>query len=177
MRTIESLRIIALGGTFDKVYDPEKGALGFDKTHVPEILREAGITLPIEVEVPFLMDSLDMEDRHRTQVVERCESAGEKAIVVVNGTDRLTETAQTLDTAQKQEQRKGLQDKTIVVTGAMIPYAYGKGDATFNLAFAIATALASPPGVYVAMNARVFSPDNVRKNRELRIFEPKDVCG
>jgi len=152
------MRIIVTGGTFDKRYDAIKGELTFKDTHLPAILEQARVTLPLSVDIRLLIDSLQMTDAHRQSVLEACREAAERAIVVVHGTDTMVQTAEVVGRAQL--------DKTVVFTGAMVPYSVQGSDAPFNLGFALAMALALPAGAYVAMNARVFSWDNVMKDRQ-----------
>ena len=161
-----SLRIIATGGTFDKHYDPITGQLVFVDSVLPEALARARITDPTSVEPLMAIDSLDMNDTHRAQILSACERSAEHKIVIIHGTDTLRETAQVLGQA-------GLQ-KTIVLTGAMVPYRVASSDALFNLGFAVAGAQLNAPGVFVAMNGRVFSWDKVRKNKTDGIFENAD---
>lgn len=158
-----TLRIIATGGTFDKHYDPIAGRLTFADSHLPQALARARITLPTALEILPLEDSLDMDDGDRQRVLASCRAAPEDAIVVVHGTDTMRETAQLLGQA-------GLA-KTIVFTGAMIPYEIADSDALFNLGVAIGVAQTLPPGVYVAMNGRIFSWHAVTKNRAAGVFE------
>jgi L-asparaginase len=158
-----AVRIIVTGGTFDKQYDAIKGELTFKDTHLPAILAQARVTLPVEIEINQLIDSLHMTDEHRARVLEACRAAPERSLVVIHGTDTMAETARVVGAA-------GLA-KTIVFTGAMIPYSVQGSDALFNLGFALATAQALPPGAYVAMNGRVFSWDKVRKDRAGGTFE------
>ena len=158
-----SLRIIATGGTFDKHYDPISGKLGFAQSHLPEVIARCRITIPVVLEELPLLDSLDMQDGDRARVLASCNGALEKAIVIVHGTDTMRETAAVLGAA-------GL-DQTIVLTGAMIPYEIANSDALFNLGFAAAAAQILPSGVYVAMNGKVFTWDNVSKNRAAGVFQ------
>ncbi len=161
-----SLGIIVCGGTLDKHYDPLQGELGFTQTHLPEMLSRARITIPVRVEALPLLDSLDMLDADRERVLSACQAAPESALVVTHGTDTMPETARVLGSLFS----KGLQ-KTIVLTGAMIPYAIDNSDALFNLGFACACAQTLPHGVYIAMNGRVFAWDRVTKNRAQGVFE------
>lgn len=158
-----TLRLIAAGGTFDKHYDEISGQLTFAETHLPSAIRCARITLPVMLETLPLLDSLDMQDGDRQRILEACRAAGEKAIVIIHGTDTMCDTARVLGTAAL--------DKTIVLTGAMIPYEITGSDASFNLGVAVGVAQVLPAGVYVAMNGRVFGWDAVRKNRAAGIFE------
>jgi L-asparaginase len=156
-------RIIVTGGTFDKQYDAIKGELTFTETHLPAILQQARVTIPVAIEINQLIDSLHMNDEHRSRVLEACRASAERAIVVVHGTDTMVQTAGVVG-------RTGL-DKTIVFTGAMIPYSVQGSDALFNLGFALALAGTLPSGVYVAMNGRVFAWDRVRKDTSTGRFE------
>jgi L-asparaginase len=158
------LRIIVTGGTFDKHYDAIKGELTFKDSHLPAILAQARVTVPVQIEVNQLIDSLHMTDAHRQSVLGACRAAAESAIVVVHGTDTMAETAQVLGHAAL--------PKTIVFTGAMVPYAVQGSDALFNLGFALAMAQAMPHGTYIAMNGRVFPWDDVRKDKSGGVFGP-----
>ncbi len=161
-----AIRIIITGGTFDKQYDELRGELTFKQTHLPEILKDTRCTVPIELEINQLIDSLDMQDKNRVRVLESCRRSPEEQIVITHGTDTMTKTAQLLGQA-------GL-EKTIVLTGAMIPYAVSGSDAVFNLGCAIAAVQLLPNGVYIAMNGRTFSWNDVQKNRELGVFQDGD---
>ena len=159
-----TLRIVATGGTFDKHYDELSGALVFGASHLPDAIRRArmGPAASLE-ELPFL-DSLDMQDADRERILQACRAATEAAIVIVHGTDTMAETAKVIGAA-------GL-EKTVVLTGAMIPYEIAGSDALFNLGFACGVARTLGPGVYVAMNATVFAWNKVQKNRAAGVFEP-----
>jgi L-asparaginase len=159
-----SIRIIITGGTFDKYYDEISGELTFKNSHLPEILKRARVTLPIELELNQLTDSLYMTDEHRQRILHSCQTAVEKQIVIIHGTDTMVETARLIGAA-------GL-EKTIVLTGAMVPYAVMGSDSLFNLGLSVAAAQLLPPGVYIAMNGRAFPWDNVRKKREMGVFVP-----
>ena len=158
-----SLRIIATGGTFDKHYDPLAGNLTFRDSVLPEALDRARLTLPVTFEALLALDSLDMQDRHRQQIREACERSAEERILIVHGTDTMPETAQVLGQAALK--------KTIVLTGAMVPYQFTQSDALFNLGFACAAASLAATGVYIAMNGRLFPWDEVTKNRDQGIFQ------
>jgi len=159
-----TLRLIATGGTFDKHYNELNGVLGFSESHMPEVIKRARLTVPVELQVLPLLDSLDMQDPDRQRVLEACQAAGEKAIVIVHGTDTMPQTAAVLGAANL--------GKTVVLTGAMIPYEIANSDALFNLGFACGVAQTLAPGVYVAMNGQVFAWNNVTKNRAAGVFEP-----
>jgi L-asparaginase len=159
-----TLRLIATGGTFDKHYDEINGKLDFAESHLPAIIARTRMTIPVALETLPLLDSLDMQDEDRQRVLASCQAASEKAIVIVHGTDTMKETAGVLGEASL--------GKAIVLTGAMIPYEIANSDALFNLGFACGVAQTLPPGVYVAMNGKVFSWNNVTKNRSAGVFEP-----
>lgn len=158
-----SLRILITGGTFDKYYDAIRGELTFRESHLPAILKQARVTLPIIIEVCLLKDSSLMNDEDRQRILKACQVAPEENLVVVHGTDTMVETAKLLGDAQLA--------KTIIMTGAMVPYAITESDALFNLGFALAAAQCAPQGVYVAMNGQVWLWNQVRKNRQLGVFE------
>ena len=158
-----ALRIIVTGGTFDKHYDAIKGELTFKNSHLPAILEQARVTVPVAIEVNQLIDSLQMNDGHRQSVLAACRAAPEASLVVVHGTDTMVETAQVVGRASLA--------KSVVFTGAMVPYSVQGSDALFNLGFALAMAQALPHGAYVAMNGRVFPWTNVRKDKSGGRFE------
>lgn len=160
-----SVRVFVTGGTFDKEYDELTGMLHFEQTHLPEMLRRGRCMLDVQVEVLMMIDSLEMKEAHRQRIVQACREARETHIVITHGTDTMVETAQLLAGA-------GL-GKTIVLTGAMVPYAFGSSDGLFNLGSALSFVQALPTGVYVAMNGRCFPADNVTKNRNVGVFEER----
>jgi L-asparaginase len=157
------IRIFVTGGTFDKTYDEIAGRLTFADTHLPEMLRLGRSRVTVSVRTLMMIDSLDMTDEDRAVVVRNCASCDEDRIVVTHGTDTMVETAAALAT--------GVPGKTIVLTGAMIPYAFGSSDGLFNLGSALSFAQVLPPGVYIAMNGQSFAWDQVRKNRQTGTFE------
>lgn len=159
------IRILITGGTFDKEYDELTGALYFRNTHLPEMLRLGRSKLDVEVETVCMMDSLEMDLEHRAQVLEACRNSPERRLLVTHGTDTMVETAAVL------AQGLAVSDKTVVLTGAMVPFAFGSSDGLFNLGSALSFAQVLPPGVYVAMNGRCFPWHNVRKNRAQGVFE------
>ncbi|EIJ45386.1 cytoplasmic L-asparaginase I protein [Herbaspirillum sp. GW103] len=159
-----SLRIIATGGTFDKHYDEIAGQLGFSESHLPDVIARARITTDVSLETLRLLDSLEMQDGDRQRVLQACQASTQQAIVIIHGTDTMQQTAQVLGPA--------LTDKTVVLTGAMIPYEIANSDAFFNFGFACGVAQVLPPGVYVAMNGRIFAWNKVAKNRSAGVFEP-----
>ncbi|MEO8504722.1 MAG: asparaginase domain-containing protein [Acidobacteriota bacterium] len=158
-----AIRILITGGTFDKEYDEREGKLFFRDTHLEEMLRLGRCRLDVKVRTVMMIDSLEMTDADRGVILENCRTAPETQIVITHGTDTMVETASVLALA--------ISGKTIVLTGAMIPWAFGSSDGLFNLGSALSFVQALPTGVYVAMNGRCFTWDNVRKNKELGIFE------
>jgi L-asparaginase len=159
----DPIRVLVTGGTFDKEYDELSGRLYFKETHLPEMLRLARCRIAVSVETVLMKDSLDLTDADRAAIVARCRTCAEGRIVVTHGTDTMADTARALVAARLA--------KTVVLTGAMVPYAFGSSDGLFNLGSALSFAQVLPAGVYVAMNGRCFPGDRVRKNRETGIFE------
>jgi L-asparaginase len=157
------IRIVVTGGTFDKKYDELTGKLFFRDTHVEEMLRLGRARLDLAVETVMMVDSLDLDDAGRARIVARCRDCAERAVVVTHGTDTMVDTARALAGASL--------DKTIVLTGAMVPYAFGSSDGLFNLGSALSFVQVLPRGVYVAMNGQHFRWDAVRKNRDTGVFE------
>ena len=160
-----SLHIIVTGGTFDKRYDEVRGELTFSESHLPAILRQVRVTLPITLEVNQLVDSLVMTDGDRAGILAACRAASATQIVIIHGTDTMAETAALIGGAAL--------DKTVVLTGALIPYTVQGSDSLFNLGFAVAAAQLLPHGVYIAMTGHTFPWNAVRKNRTLAVFEHK----
>ncbi len=159
-----AIRIFVTGGTFDKEYNELTGELFFKETHLPEMLIRSRSTLDVTVRTLMMIDSLLMTAEDRELIAHQCMAAPEKNIVITHGTDTMAITAAAL--ADK------IKDKTIVLTGAMIPYKFGgSSDGFFNLGNALAFAQALPPGVYVAMNGRYFNWNNVRKDKNTGHFE------
>jgi L-asparaginase len=157
-----AIRIIITGGTFDKDYDELSGELTFRDTHLPQILETVRLTVPVELEINQLTDSRDMDDDQRHRVVEACACAPERRVIVTHGTDTMTLTAQLLLDARL--------DKTVVLTGAMVPYSVLGSDAVFNLGCAMTAVQLAPPGVYVVMNGEVFPAGSVRKDGTRGVF-------
>jgi L-asparaginase len=157
------IRVFVTGGTFDKTYDEIAGRLSFGDTHLQEMLRLGRSRVPVTVRTLMMVDSLEMTAADRDLIVRHCLQAEESRIVVTHGTDTMVDTAVAL--------AKGVRGKTIVLTGAMIPYAFGSSDGLFNLGSALSFAQVLPEGVYIAMNGQHFTWDRVRKNRETGVFE------
>jgi len=158
-----SIRIFVTGGTFDKEYNEITGQLYFKDSHLPEMLRLGRNLVPVDIRVLMMIDSLEMTEIDRELIAEHCLKAKEDRIIITHGTDTMVETAEIL--ARK------VNKKTIVLTGAMIPYKFGSSDGLFNLGSAFAFVQTLDTGVYVSMNGRCFNAGNVRKNKETGVFE------
>jgi L-asparaginase len=161
--TYMAIRIFVTGGTFDKEYNEITGQLFFKETHLPEMITRSRVTPAVTVSTLMMIDSLDMTANERIMIAGQCNSITETKIIITHGTDTMAVTAAVLA-----EKVKG---KTIVLTGAMIPYKFGSSDGFFNLGCALAFVQSLPSGVYVVMNGRYFNWDNVRKNRQTGQFE------
>jgi L-asparaginase len=162
-----AIKIFVTGGTFDKEYDEIEGKLFFRDTHLPEMLKLGHCKVDLDIRTLMMLDSTSMKDQDRAIIVENCRSAEEDKIVITHGTDTMVETAKRLG--------ETIKDKTIVLTGAMIPYRFGSSDGLFNLGSALAFVQSLPHGVYVSMNGRFFTYDNVMKNKRLGEFEELKV--
>lgn len=158
-----SIRIFITGGTFDKEYNELNGQLYFKDTHIQELLKLGRCRVDVDIRTLMMVDSLEMTDDDRQLIARQCQNSDEDKIIITHGTDTMAETAAIL--------AKETKDKTIVLTGAMIPYKFGSSDGLFNLGSALAFVQALPKGVYVAMNGRYFTWDNVRKNKQTGGFE------
>ena len=157
------IRILITGGTFDKEYDEINGKLYFKDTHLGEMLKLGRCRLDIHVRTIMMIDSLEMTDEDRRIILENCNKSPEDRIVITHGTDTMVETAKMLG--------ENVMNKTVVLTGAMIPYAFGSSDGLFNLGSALSFVQSLPSGVYIAMNGKCFRWDSVRKNRQTGAFE------
>jgi len=162
-----TIRILITGGTFDKEYDELSGQLYFRSTHLPALLKLGRCQLDCQVTSLMLKDSLDLNEVDREVIFSACSQASETRIVITHGTDTMTDTARDLAALEL--------DKTIVLTGAMIPCSFGSSDGLFNMGSALSFVQALPAGVYIAMNGMIFTWDNVRKNRALGRFETLTV--
>ncbi len=158
-----TIRILVTGGTFDKEYDEINGVLYFKDTHVPAMLKHGRCRLETHLRTVMMIDSLEMTNADRQIILENCKKSREDKIVITHGTDTMVATAKFL--------AQGITDKTIVLTGAMVPYAFDSSDGMFNLGSALSFVQILSHGVYIAMNGKVFTWDNVRKNRECGEFE------
>lgn len=158
-----AIRLLVTGGTFDKEYDLINGKLYFNDTNVNEILERGRNTTEVHVRTLMMVDSLEMTDEDRDLIVSQCVKCDEDKIIITHGTDTMVQTALQI----QQEQI----NKTIVLTGAMIPYTFGSSDGLYNMGSAMAFVQTLPPGVYIAMNGRYFKAGEVQKNRKTGYFE------
>jgi len=158
-----AIRIFITGGTFDKEYNEITGQLYFNDTHMSDLLEMGRSKANVEIRTLMMVDSLEMTEEDRELIAYQCNQCDETQIVITHGTDTMSVTASML--AEK------VKDKTIVLTGAMIPIKFGSSDGLFNLGSALAFAQTLPAGVYVAMNGRYFYANNVRKNKQTGMFE------
>ncbi len=157
------IKIFITGGTFDKEYNELTGELYFKNTHMYELLELGRSQVNVEIETLMMVDSLKMSLTERQYIIEKCVQSNNTKIVVTHGTDTMVETARLL--------AENIKDKTIVLTGAMIPFKFGSSDGLFNMGSALSFVQALDRGVYIAMNGQIFSQGNVRKNKKLGIFE------
>lgn len=157
------IKLLLTGGTIDKHYNQSNGELGFDKTHILEILELGHNHAEVIIEEVMFKDSLDMDDTDRQTIFSACEKTTQNKILITHGTDSMVDTATVLG--------KGKLGKTIVLLGAMVPYEFKHSDAMFNLGFSLAAVQTLKHGVYIVMNGKVFDWDKVRKNREQGVFE------
>lgn len=158
-----TIRIFVTGGTFDKEYNEVDGTLYFKDTHLKEMLELGRCKVPVEIRTLMMIDSLEMSEPDRMLIAQQCRTVEEDRILITHGTDTMEETAAMLG--------KAVQGKTIVLTGAMVPYKFGSSDGLFNLGSALALVQVLPPGVYIAMNGRYFHWNNFRKNKKTGEFE------
>jgi L-asparaginase len=157
------IRVLITGGTFDKEYNELEGALFFKNTHLPEMLTLGRSRVDVAVTTLMMIDSLDMTDERRNTIITECRTTEEDRVLITHGTDTMEVTARALGAAKIR--------KTVVLTGALVPYKFGSSDGLFNLGSALAFVQTLPHGVYIAMNGRYFRWDNVRKNRKTGMFE------
>jgi len=162
---MERIRILATGGTFDKEYNELTGELFFKGTHIAAMLRLGRSRVEVEIETVMMIDSLQMTEADRALILKRCVEAPERRIVITHGTDTMEQTAAALGVGE------GVELKTIVMTGAMVPYTFGSSDGLFNLGTALGFVQTLGPGVYVAMNGRCFPWTEVTKDRARGVFE------
>ena len=159
-----SIAILTTGGTFDKVYFDANSEYSIGEPCISSILDEGNVTSEYRVKSILKKDSLDINQEERELIKKSVIECEEERIIIIHGTDTMVDTAKFLE---------DIEDKTIVLTGAMQPARFKKTDAVFNSGFAFAAALSLDKGVYIAMSGRIFSSDNVRKNIDLGKFENK----
>ncbi len=158
-----AIRLFVTGGTFDKEYDEIHGRLYFKDTHLPEMLRMGRSRVAVEIRTLMMVDSLEMTEADRELIARHCRECDEDRIVITHGTDTMVDTAAVL--------ARAVPGKTVVLTGAMIPIAFGSSDGLFNLGGALTAVQVLAPGIHVVMNGHVFRWDEVRKNRKTGVFE------
>lgn len=163
------IQIFITGGTFDKEYDLINGKLFFKDTHLPEILKLGRCTIDPKIRTLMMIDSLDMTEHDRELIVRQCQQCDSDRVIITHGTDSMVETALSIKAADL--------DKTIVLTGAMIPYKFGSSDGLFNMGSSFSFVQVLPPGVYVVMNGKYYNADNVRKNKQTGYFEELEPSG
>jgi L-asparaginase len=160
------IRVLVTGGTFDKEYDEINGRLYFKQTHLPELFNFGRCALDISIRTLMMIDSLEMTEEDREIIIRACKRCKEEQVVITHGTDTMVKTAQILESHKI--------NKTIVLTGAMIPIKFGSSDGFFNLGSALAFAQTLPHGVYIAMNGKYFNANNVIKNKKTGFFEERN---
>lgn len=158
-----TIKIFVTGGTFDKEYNEIEGELFFKDTHIPEMLKLGRCKVKVDIRTLMMVDSLYMTDADRKTILENCKKIKEDKILITHGTDTMVETAKILGNSIK--------DKTIILTGAMVPYKFGSSDGLFNLGSSLAFVQTLPHGVYISMNGKYFHWNNVRKNKQTGEFE------
>jgi len=158
------IQLLITGGTIDKDYQTTSGELLFSETHLPQILEEASCTVPVRTETLMLKDSLEMSDTDREVILGACCESRTQKIIITHGTDTMVETA------LKLSESENLQNKTIILTGAMRPFRLGRSDASFNMGSALMAVQLAQAGVYIVMNGQLFSAQQVQKDRQNGIF-------
>ena len=161
-----AIRIFITGGTFDKEYNELNGQLYFKDTHMSDLLAMGRSKAKVEIRTLMMVDSLEMTDEDRALIAHQCNQCEENKIVITHGTDTMAETAKYLSSI--------IHKKTVVLTGAMVPYKFGSSDGLFNLGSALAFVQTLPYGVYIAMNGKYFRAGKVRKNKQRGLFEAVD---
>ncbi len=160
------IQILITGGTFDKSYNHISGDLFFEKTHIPEMLERSKCRLNVDVKTLMMIDSLEMTQKDIEKIIDECKKTKSSRIVITHGTDTMVNTAEKI--AEK------IKNKTIVLTGAMIPYAFGSSsDGFFNLGSALSFVQTLKNGIYIAINGQYFDYDKVEKNKLKGYFEKK----
>jgi len=163
----QKIKIFITGGTFDKEYNEINGNLYFKNTHMYELLELGRCRLDVDIETLMMVDSIEMSTNERNYILQKCINESIDQIIVTHGTDTMVKTAQLLADSVK--------NKTIILTGAMIPVKFGSSDGLFNMGSALSFVQSLPYGVYIAMNGQIFNQENVRKNKTFGIFEQKEL--
>ena len=158
------IKVFTCGGTFEKVYNPISGELGFKDSYLPQIIKRSRITMKVDFEELFLKDSLDMDNDDRLMIAYKVKLEPIKNIVVIHGTDTMVQTAQTI-------KEHASQDKVVVITGAMLPFSIKESDAMFNFGGAFIASQTLDSGIWISMNGHIFRPDDVEKNKRKGVFE------
>lgn len=158
-----NIRVFVTGGTFDKEYNELTGELFFKETHLPHMLTLGRCRVLVDVRTLMMVDSREITDEDRDTIARNCVKAREERILITHGTDTMVDSAAVIADRVK--------DKTIVLTGAMVPYTFGSSDGLFNLGSALAFVQTLPHGIYIVMNGRSFNWNNVRKNKKTGEFE------
>ena len=164
-----TIRIFVTGGTFDKEYNELNGTLFFQDTHLPEMLKLGRSRLKVEIRTLMMIDSLEITEADRKIIVDNCNKCPEDKIIITHGTDTMAESAVYIS--------KEISNKTIILTGALVPYKFGSSDGLFNLGSSLAFVQNLPHGVYISMNGKYFNANNVRKNKLLGEFEEINQTG
>jgi len=162
----KAVKILITGGTFDKEHDPITESLIFNETHVPELLKRSRSLLDIKLRTIMLIDSLEITKSDQEIILKACQDAKEDKIVITHGTSNMEKTAEFLGNSIK--------DKTVVLTGAMVPFVFLNTDALFNMGAALAFVQTLSHGVYISMNGKYYNWDNVTKNTKLGLFKEKE---
>jgi L-asparaginase len=157
-----TMKIFTTGGTIDKIYFDARSEFHVGEPQIAELLKEANVSLDFQVDSILRKDSLELTDEDRQLIRERIAGDASTTILVTHGTDTMVQTARAL---------LGIEGKTIVMTGAMQPASLRISDAVFNIGYAVAAVQLLEPGVYIAMNGRIFDPSSTRKNAEKHRFE------
>ncbi len=163
MENKKHIKIFATGGTFDKEFNELDGKLYFQETNLYQLLQMGRSKLDVEIETLMMIDSLDMTIKDREHIINKCKNEKTKHIIITHGTDTMVETATKL--------AETINNKTIILTGAMIPIKFGSSDGLFNLGSALSFVQTLKPGIYITMNGRYFHWDNVKKNKKIGVFE------
>ena len=163
----KKIKIFITGGTFDKEYNELTGELYFKNSHMYELLELGRCRLDVDIETLMMVDSLEMSKTERNYIIQKCIQEPIKQIIITHGTDTMVKTARIL--------ADSVNDKTIILTGAMIPVRFGSSDGLFNMGSALSFVQTLSPGVYIAMNGQIFNQENVRKNKKLGIFEEMEL--